>query len=102
MKQEDNSLLKFCRYYHGEKKPPNNDADVRFLWDSERMWCIKTQAEDSFSIELEVYIDADLAHFRETDDVPVTLKAFMFAYFMKVNERATTEDFKKFYTEHYK
>lgn len=104
MKKEEDALLKFCRYYHKEEKIPQKkaeDPDFRFLWSAERMWYERAKDAYDFSTELDNYIASDMTHFEETDDTPVTMKAFLFCYFSSCNERATLDDFKKFYKEHY-
>lgn len=99
MKKEE--LLKFCRYYHGENEAPKKDAEGRFFWNTERLWVVRMQDDKyTFSDELEQYIGAQLTHFSEKDDTPITLKALMYQYFLSVNNHVDTEDFKFLYQKY--
>lgn len=100
MKQED--LLKFCRYYHGEKDCNSKDKDIQMLFKIEKMWVDRMLSEDSdFDALLDEYITFGLTSFSETDDVPVTLKALLFNRFNQYNDRIDVDAFKTWYKRHY-
>lgn len=102
MKKEDNSLLKFCRYYHGEKDCNSKDKDIQMLFKIEKMWVDRMLSEDSdFDALLDEYITFGLTSFSETDDVPVTLKALLFNRFNQYNDRIDVDAFKTWYKRHY-
>lgn len=97
-------LLKFCRYYHGEKEPKStNDAIKKTLWSIERMWVELMMREDESFIAnaLNDYIELGLNNFNETDDTPVTLKAVLLNRFIQYTERIDVDAFKKFYQKYY-
>lgn len=107
MKKED--LLKFCRYYHGEKTAPKkitvSQNDTAF-WETEKKWveltCI---GDDSLGNMLDEYLEAGLRDFSQTDDTPATLKAVLFnRYGYWLGGYGLKEDakqFKTFYTKEY-
>lgn len=102
MKKEDHDLLKFCRYYHGEKICKSTDKDVQTLFNIEKMWVDRMSAEDvNFDTLLDEYITFGLTSFCETDDVPVTLKALLFNRFTQYNDRVDVDAFKAWYMKHY-
>lgn len=97
-------LLSYCKFYNGTDEIPKSkveDPVFRFFWNGERIWYEHTKYDDDFSVALDNYIKSGLTHFAETDDTPVTLKAFLFIYFMHVNEHVRPEDFKDLYTKRY-
>ena len=71
MHKED--LLKYCRFYHGEKNNPY-EGDKALLWDYERVW-VEDSANDSDSISeyLSDYLTYGLRDFSKFDKIPVTL-----------------------------
>lgn len=100
MKQED--LLKFCRYYHGEKDCNSKDKDIQMLFKIEKMWVDRMLSKDSdFDALLDEYITFGLTSFSETDDVPVTLKALLFNRFNQYNDRIDVDAFKTWYKRYY-
>ena len=100
MKKED--LLKFCQYYHGENACKSTDKDVLMLFNIERMWIDRMTSEESdFEELLDEYVTFDLTEFRETDDVPVTLKALLFNRFSQYNDRIDVDAFKTWYKKYY-
>lgn len=102
MKKQEDALLKFCRYYNGDKDCKSTDTDIQTLFNVERMWVERMKAEDSdFDALLDEYITLGLTSFSETDDVPVTLKALLFNRFTQYNDRIDVEAFKKWYKKHY-
>lgn len=80
-------LLKYCRYYHGEKTFPQalerESSKVFFFWEAEQMFVEKTGTK----IELEVvtqYLNAGLASANHS--LPLFLLASLFAVFNKGSE----------------
>lgn len=111
MKKED--LLKFCRYYHGEKDNPfdGRDSDKAALWLYERTWIqelLNAAKIDKPSAMLAEYIDDYLAvglkDFAKFDDTPVTLKALLFNRYAKssYSMQDAVAGFKDFYQKYYK
>lgn len=95
-------LLKFCRYYHGEKECKLKDDQERALWLYERAWVSSMSEEDeTISRYLDEYIERDLTHFCETDNVPVTLKALLFNRYISTSEMTDVDAFKKWYINNY-
>lgn len=102
MGKQVDALLKFCRYYHGENGCKSTDTDVQTLFNIEKMWGDKMCAENSdFGTLLDEYITSGLTSFRETDDMPVTLKALLFNRFTQYNDRIDIDAFKTWYKKHY-
>ena len=102
MKKE--GLLKFCRYYHGEKTNPY-EGDKAMLWNYERAW-IEDSKNDSESISeyLSDYLTYGLRDFSKFDTIPVTLKAFLFNRYAKsaYSMSDAVAGFKDFYEKYYK
>lgn len=99
---EKDDLLKFCRYYHGEKDCNSKDKDIQMLFKIEKMWVDRMLSEDSdFDALLDEYITFGLTSFSETDDVPVTLKALLFNRFNQYNDRIDVDAFKTWYKRYY-
>lgn len=98
-------LLKFCRYYKGEKTQPYTGGTLKgIIWLLESWWVADTletneagEIVDRAAETLGRYINDGLGSFEDTDDVPVSLKAYMYAVHLKDNELPQIEDFKKFY-----
>lgn len=102
MKQENDSLLKFCRYYHGESECKLKDSQQCALWLYERAWVNSMKTEDeTLSRYLDEYIDRGLTSFCETDNVPVTLKALLFNRYVSTAEMTDVNAFKKWYKDNY-
>lgn len=96
-------LLKYCRYYRGEKKCPNK-ADFLF-WDYERIWAENLISDDTFHEQLRNYVQSGLAEFQRDDGVPLSLKVFLFDRYCHWNSGAmidAVEGFKDFYLHKYK
>lgn len=106
---ERKDLLKFCRYYKGEKGNPfeGNEPQSSMLWNYEKFWFdteLAATSEDTAETQLltefiDEYIRAGLRTFEQTDDTPVTLKAILYNRYQHWNEGG---DFKKWYCEQYK
>lgn len=99
---EKQDLLKFCRYYKGEKESPF-DGTKNMLWQYEQSWITLTLShndDDSnlLSKILEEYILAGLKDFEKFDDTPLTLKAILYNRFEQWNEGGY---FKDFYHKYY-
>ena len=102
MKKENDNLLEFCRYYHGEKTCKSTDKDVQMLFNIERIWIDRMTSEESnFEELLDEYVTFGLTEFCETDDVPVTLKALLFNRFSQYNDRIDFDAFNTWYKKHY-
>lgn len=106
---KNDNLLKFCRYYHGEKTVPNkikvSQNDTAF-WETEKKWVELTLDGDAVLGDiLDEYLEAGLRDFAQTDDTPATLKAMLFnRYGYWLGGHGLHEDaaaFKKFYTAEY-
>ena len=99
-------LLKYCRYYHGEKEPPNSfNQDEQTFWNYERAWIEFSTSKDKETSQfvsdmLSDYVDNGLAQFCVTDNTPVTLKALLFNRYRHWMSE-DIEAFKKFYQETY-
>lgn len=97
------ALLKYCRYYHGEKECKLKDAQDCALWLYERAWvnAMMSEHDEVISRYLDEYVERDLTRFSEQDNVPVTLKALLFNRYMSTAEMANVDDFKQWYTDKY-
>lgn len=111
-KNNNNSLLQFCRYYKGEKENPYalKGGYIGFFWDYERVWVratINAQETNSsvlFDDMLEEYIRSGLATFQQTDNTPVTLKALLYnryGHWSGLPMLENAEPFKKWYLHEY-
>lgn len=107
------SLLKFCRYYHGEKVNPfdGKDSEKSLLWLYEQSWVqelLNAAKHDKPSAMLSEYIDdyisVGLKEFAKFDDTPVTLKAMLFNRYAKgaYSMSDAVDGFKDFYQKYYK
>lgn len=97
-------LIQFCKYYQGEKESPFAQTDARFTaWRIEALW-VDSMLSDSEQISrsLDDYIMYGLKDFCKTDDIPITLKAFLMNRYFQYAERDDVNEFKKFYNELYK
>lgn len=102
-------LLKFCRYYKGEKENPfeGKDQMKALIWGYESKWVeftMKASEDDKcqeaqiLSSSLNEYIRAGMREFEKTDDTPLALKAILYNRYYYWNEGG---DFKKWYKETY-
>lgn len=103
-KKKCNSLLDYCRYYKGEKESPHNKPMQSLVWRFEKDWFddnVKCHKEDNLIERMRrnitTYLDEEMAKFEEYDDVPLTLKSYLYALHLKGNEMPLKEDFKQFY-----
>ena len=97
-------LLKFCRYYKGEKENPFPVSLRYWIWEFERRWVDDTlasaQSEEGtpfLSDSLSRYRVAGLEDFAVDDGVPLLLKATLYALFLKGNELPLNDEFRRFY-----
>lgn len=108
----DNNLLKYCRYYKGEKSNPfkGKDGYNGYFWDYERVWVEQTllsykETETSFFDDMiEEYLHSGLATFQQKDDTPVTLKALLYnryGHWSGLPMLENAEPFKKWYLHEY-
>lgn len=95
-------LLKFCRYYKGERPLETHDAGTLISWRAERAWFFDMLNEEADGDILPAYIAAGLSDFRKDDDIPIYLKAYLFQSFCHYAERTEIAEFKKYYLEYYK
>ena len=96
-------LLKFCRYYKGQKTNPYTDSDKAMLWDYERKWIVDLSNDYDFSDYLSEYISVGLRDFSMFDDGPITLKAVLFNRYAKnaYSIKDAVPGFKEFYQKYY-
>lgn len=101
-------LIKFCRYYKGEKDSPFDGGNKSMLWFYERIWVFDTleayeKNADVFGDMLNEYVSVGLGSFQQADGVPVSLKAVLFNRYAKGcnSLQDSVEPFKKFYNEYY-
>ncbi len=100
MKRED--LLKYCRYYKGEKDCPKNVN--RALWGLEMVWVRETLAENTEFLDnvLTEYLRLGLENFSIFDKVPITLKAVFLNRFLQHNDGMyIAKEFKEAYIKAY-
>lgn len=101
MTRED--LIKFCRYYKGEKEhPKTHDAIVHIAWNAERKWIEDFPNKGNCEDILKDYMEIGLTEFEMQDDTPIILKAYLFNRFCQYAERIDINAFKKFYLNEYK
>lgn len=104
---KDQSILQFCRYYHGENIPPTKD---KCLWGYEQKWVELTKlaskdnqqgryANSMLDGYLDGYLRDGLGRFREQDDTPVFLKALLYNRFKHFGGDA--DAFKDWYKHEY-
>ena len=101
------NLLDYCKYYKGEKENPYEENKA-MLWLAERTWheeYSKNNCLTDFLIDMcEEYNHAGLLNFKETDGVPIAMKATIFRLYTKYcygTLREAGEDFKIFYNIYY-
>lgn len=102
MKKED--LLKYCRYYKGEKYFVSTDPNIGNLWYYERAWVEDIYNNRYNDTLIDEYIGAGLGLFSQFDGVPLTLQALIFNRYAKGCQSLSEakEPFKKFYNKYYK
>lgn len=102
-----NELLKFCRYYKGEKENPFAHGAAYYLWKVEQDWVEREIADaksetlsDESSKIFDEYREAGLIDFEKSDGVWVGLKASLYRLLQHWNEGfASSEDWAQFYDE---
>lgn len=102
-------LIYLCRYYHGQEKNPyeGKNPELESLWFYESSWVthmehgIDSEYAETLGEYLIEYINAGLRNFRDTDQIPISLKAFIFNRFMRGSMDGDTEPFKKFFNKYY-
>lgn len=93
-------LIKFCRFYKGEKECPYNDGQPQNIWMLERFWVERNNGiQQLLNDNLDLYLQVGLANFRITDDTPIMLKSFLFNRFCM--ERIDVNEFKDWYINVY-
>ncbi len=99
----EKELLQFCRYYKGEKDCPYKDTSNSSLgWNIEMMWVkVHSTNPDVLQKSLSEYIGKGLASFRNTDDTPMSFKAFFLNKYLEEREHDSIQDFKNFYLRLY-
>ncbi len=102
-------LLKFCRYYKGEKENPfeGKDQTKANLWSCEKFWTehsITEKGRKSLAEYIDDYASVGLALFEIHDDIPASYKAMLFNRYAKTaySLADAVEPFKKLYKEYYK
>ena len=93
-------LIKFCRYYHGEKECPYRKEQSKNIWALENFWVNRYDSiRELLSKNLDEYLKAGLSTFNQTDDTPIMLKAFLFSRFC--SELVDVDNFKDWYNNVY-
>ena len=99
-------LLKFCRYYKGEKENPHPDGNDALFWGYESKWVDEMVKDTDFLSEcITDYIGIGLSDFDKTDDTPLSLKALLFNRYCHWNSGTMLDcikPFKDFYKNDYK
>lgn len=92
--------FELCRYYKGEDKCPKN-VKASF-WEYERKW-VELSLDASSALEgmLAEYISNGLGAFEQTDNTPISLKAFLFNRYAHWNAGDLISGFKKWYKSSY-
>lgn len=97
-------LLKYCRYYKGEKECPYESVEMYRYWNTERVWVKRMNDKtDNFENELHEYITAGMGDFEKFDDTPITLKAMLFnsfGYWFSGSLLESVEPFKENYKKY--
>ena len=97
------TLLQYCRYYKGGKVSPFEKTDYRFTaWRIEALY-VHAMVNDLQIIEdcISDYIIKGMTDFSKTDDVPLSLKAFLMNRYFQYAEREDIDEFKAFYKKAY-
>lgn len=94
---EKKDLLRFCRYYNGESDSPYNSGRLSLIWAQECRWVEDTMNDSDMELYLDIYIRHDMRTFEQFDNIPITLKAYLYVYFLKGNEMPIKKDFDMFY-----
>ena len=100
-------LIKYCRYYKGEKKNPfikfGNDSHI--LWNLEKYWVNAYSNGGNIVLSecLDEYKLANLTDFCSNDSTHITYKALLFNRYGKncYSLSHAADSFKKLYTKYY-
>ena len=100
-------LLKYCRYYKGEKQLPDNVHSM--FWAIEWRWVNgkkqNPKLKDSDWYVMKDYINDGFENFSKDDGVPMLIKALLYEWFQKLvgfKREAAIKSFPKFYNDEYK
>lgn len=101
---KNNELLKYCRYYKGEKDNPFEDKDQNksMLWFYESIW-VNRYATTVLDSTIDEYVHYGLGNFEMHDHIPLSLKALLFNRYAKgsYSMQDAVEPFKAFYHKYY-
>lgn len=105
-----NELIKFCRYYKGQKEPPDDNPFFGY----EKAWVELTEkavekedaeAQELLSEYVLTYLRYGLQTFQQSDGVPATLKALLldrYLHWLGGNGlKIDADGFKRFYMTDY-
>ncbi len=102
-------MMKYCRYYHGEKENPyereGEDQNKAMLWFYECCWVAawKRGQTDGFNEMIGDYARVGLGRFEPMDGIPTTLKALLFNRYARTCQSMAdaVEPFKEFFKKYY-
>ncbi len=104
MGKED--YIKYCRYYNGENYNPFPPSLLFWVWEFERKWVeeeilasINEEATDYLDDLLTRYRRAGLFDFQSGDGIPMSLRASVYALYLKGNELPSIGEFSRFYSK---
>ena len=99
-----------CIYFKGEVECPIEvlEQDKEQLWRMELEWTLRHFADSGqedmdkqfFKQIIQEYKDAGLSHYRQHDDVCISMKAFLFQQFASEGKKSIDE-FKQWYEQYY-
>lgn len=100
------NLTKYCRYYRGEKKCPEDlTGNKNMFWFYEKIWTEREEARDENNDDTMDYILYGLKDFSAQDGTPITLKSMLLNRYCHWLGGWGMEDdvrgFKKWYVEEY-
>lgn len=102
-----NDLIKYCRYYKGEKECPEsiNEKGKSNIWFYEQIWVEREDLRDENEYNTLEYIRAGLKDFNVDDGSPLTLKALLFNRHTHwcggYGLESDTKNFKEWYINNY-
>lgn len=82
MKKTD--ILKYCKYYHGEKKNPYKDFEKMYLWQAERMSI--TDNENKRKNTTNFFLK-NCYNTEKPDNIPLVLRAYIFCTQVHISEK---------------
>lgn len=105
MNSKKQEMLKYCRYYNGEKECPFKDGMKPMFWEYEKIWLehmlLEEEEMKDFLADLwSDYKRAGLELFAQDDGVPLGLKTLLYNRFDHWAQGGA-EDFKEWYTRVY-